>query len=284
MENSISEVTRRSIADFFTTSRHSWSGRLPESAFLARLYDLARLPSNDRRVANAAADIRQHRENWADWPEEWVFTDERFNLLYCEDDVFLRFVTETVHPIIRPDADDAKAIVNALNEFLLADGVQLVERGTQSGHPLFEAVRQTGAVRMFEEPTGWAKTDRQLREIRVRLDAAVTEEQFQAIGLLCREALISLGQVVFDPSRHKGRDSVTPSNTDAKRLLEAFFDAELGGSANEEARAHARAAVRLALALQHKRTAEFRTAALCAEATASTANLAAILANRRRAV
>lgn len=51
--------------------------------------------------------------------------------------------------------------------------------------------------------------------------------------------------------------------------------------ANEEARAHARAALRLALALQHKRTADFRIAALCAEATASVVNILAVLAGRR---
>jgi hypothetical protein len=50
-------------------------------------------------------------------------------------------------------------------------------------------------------------------------------------------------------------------------MLEAIFETELRGSSNEEARAHAKAAVRLALALQHKRFADFRTAALCAEGT-----------------
>ena len=48
-------------------------------------------------------------------------------------------------------------------------------------------------------------------------------------------------------------------------MLEAIFGEDLKGSSNDEARAHAKAAVNLALALQHKRTADFRTAALCAE-------------------
>lgn len=52
------------------------------------------------------------------------------------------------------------------------------------------------------------------------------------------------------------------------------------GSSNEEARAHAKAAVRLALALQHKRLADFRTAALCAEGTWSVVNMLAIVAGR----
>ncbi|MCK4443946.1 MAG: hypothetical protein KAW09_05350, partial [Thermoplasmata archaeon] len=76
-------------------------------------------------------------------------------------------------------------------------------------------------------------------------------------------------------------NGVAPSKTDAKRMLEAFVAAELGGHANEETRSHAKASLRLALALQHKRTADFRTATLCAEATASVVNIVGILSGTR---
>jgi hypothetical protein len=72
-----------------------------------------------------------------------------------------------------------------------------------------------GAI--FEEPTGWQKVDRQLQEMRQRLDCAETEEQFQGVGLLCREVLISVAQEVYDPARHPLIDDKIPSNTDAKR-------------------------------------------------------------------
>jgi hypothetical protein len=97
--------------------------------------------------------------------------------------------------------------------------------------------------------------------MKLRLDSAETEEQWQAVGLLCREALISVAQEVYSPAKHPQIDDVKPSATDAKRMLEAIFSVELKGSSNDEARAHARAAVNLALALQHKRTPDFRTAA-----------------------
>ena len=136
-------------------------------------------------------------------------------------------------------------------------------------------------VQVFEEPTGWQKVDHQLQEARLRLDTAESEEQYQAIGLLCREVLISVAQEVYDPVRHSPQDGVAPSDTDAKRMLEAFFSEELEGGANEEARMHAKAALRLALALQHKRAADFRMAALCAEATSSVVNILAVLGGRR---
>jgi len=63
-ENSFTEVTRRTSIDYLT-SLGNWSGRLSEDAFLARLYDLNNLPSNDYRFKDAAGDIRQHRGlNW----------------------------------------------------------------------------------------------------------------------------------------------------------------------------------------------------------------------------
>lgn len=240
------------------------------------------MPSNDYRLRDAAGDIRQHRESFMDWPADWVFTDDRFRLLWCPDEDYLRFLCETVHPIVRPDAVEARSLASEINALIRADGWELIEKGAISGKPLFAAAKAGGGVRIVEEPTGWPKVDRQLQEVRVRLDSAQTEEHFQAVGLLCREVLISVGQAVFVRGRHDPVDGVVPSDTDAKRLLEAFFKSELAGSANEEARGHAKAAVQLALALQHKRTADWRTAAICAEATASVANLAAILAKHSR--
>lgn len=131
------------------------------------------------------------------------------------------------------------------------------------------------------EPTGWSRVDRCVAELRTRMASAQTEEQYQAVGLLSREALISAAQMVFDPALHQTHDGVAPSQTDAKRMLDAFIAHELAGGANEEARRHARSTLDFAVALQHRRTASFRDAALCVEATTSAVGIAAILAGRR---
>src|SRR5262249_20342839 len=89
--------------------------------------------------------------------------------------------------------------------------------------PLVDEVKAragTGGARVFEEPTGWSRVDRGVDEIRLRLEQAENEEQFQAVGLLCRETLISLAQVVYDSQRHPSEDGVAPSKTDAKRMLD----------------------------------------------------------------
>jgi hypothetical protein len=129
----------------------------------------------------------------------------------------------------------------------------------------------------------WSAVDRHLMTAATQLRRAVSSEDFQAVGLFCRESLISLSQAVFDSSRHQSKDGVQPSPTDSKRMLDAFFSSELSGGSNEEARRHARASVSLADALVHRRTATYRDAALCLEATQSTANLVFIINGRSEA-
>jgi hypothetical protein len=131
------------------------------------------------------------------------------------------------------------------------------------------------------QPTGWARVDRCVGELRDRLAAARSEEQFQAVGLLGREAIISVAEAVYDRTRHPPLDGTEPSPTDGKRMLEAYISVEMAGGANEEARKHAKSALEFAVALQHRRTATFRDAALCAEATTAVVNLLAIVAGRR---
>lgn len=126
----------------------------------------------------------------------------------------------------------------------------------------------------------WSTVDRPLMRAATQLRRAVCSEDFQAVGLFCRESLISLAQAVFDSSRHQSEDGLQPSPTDSKRMFDAFFSSELSGGSNEEARRHARASVSLADALVHRHTATYRDAALCLEATQSTANLVFIINGR----
>jgi hypothetical protein len=150
--------------------------------------------------------------------------------------------------------------------------------------PLIDQIR-SGPIapgpELLEEPTGWLDVDRGIDELRRRLEQAQTEEQFQTVGLLCRETLISLAQVVYDPQRHFTTGGVVPSETDAKRMLDAYIAVELSGRPNEGVRRHAKAALTLTNELQQHRTADYRQAAFCAEATTSIVNLVSIISGPR---
>jgi hypothetical protein len=64
-------------------------------------------------------------------------------------------------------------------------------------------------------------------------------------------------------------------------MLDGYIAQELAGAPHEGVRRHAKAALALANDLQHHRTADYRQAALCAEATTSVVNLIAIVCGRR---
>lgn len=110
--------------------------------------------------------------------------------------------------------------------------------------------------------TGWERVDRSIAEMKSRLEIADKEEQFQAIGMLGRETLITVAQQVFDAAKHPTLDGVEASNTDAKRMLEAFLQHELVDS-SEKARRFAKSAVDLGNQLTHDRNATKRDASIC---------------------
>jgi hypothetical protein len=134
---------------------------------------------------------------------------------------------------------------------------------------------------LSREPTGWEKVDRTMDKIINKLAKTNQEEEYQTVGLLCRECLISLAQAVFDPAKHKSSDGTKPSDTDAYRMLDAYFSSEFAGSQNEAIRRHAKASLILANELQHKRTARYKDAALCSEATRTVVNIVAITSEKR---
>lgn len=127
-------------------------------------------------------------------------------------------------------------------------------------------------------PTGWDRVDRTVYEMKRRLSVASTEEQFQAIGMLGREALITIAQQVFDKETHKTEDGIVPSNTDAKRMLDAFLSFSLQGAANERQRKFAKASVDLANQLTHDRMAVRGDAQICLTAVSAVASIVRIIA------
>jgi AbiJ-like protein/abortive infection Abi-like protein len=135
----VSRKTRQDIFDFLSAEGWKWSGRLDDVAFLRRLWDLKALPSTDYRYKTAEHDISQHRVSFADWPDDWIFTDPRFDLLGTDDGTFLNFLSEMVHPVVRPDVTETARLVQLLNDLLSRDGFELAQRGTLGERPLWSA-------------------------------------------------------------------------------------------------------------------------------------------------
>ncbi len=120
--------------------------------------------------------------------------------------------------------------------------------------------------------TGWGRVDHQLAQLRERYATAESVEDFQAVGLVCRDLLRSLADATFeDAFVPEGRE--TPGPADAVARLEYVIDAYAPGAANREVRKTVKSHLDLANAVQHDRDATLLDATIIAEASMTTANL-----------
>ena len=140
-----------------------------------------------------------------------------------------------------------------------------------------------GLTQLFSNPLGWQRVDRTMDRIRELLTIASTEEHFQEVGVLCREGLISVAQAVFDPREHPSlpNDDTDVSESDVKRMIARYVAVECPGASAREVRKCVNSAVDLANKVTHRRTSDYRDAALCAQATFNVIGLIALVSGRR---
>lgn len=137
LQMKISIIVRQAIFDEITLNKISWSGRLEEPDFLNRIFDLSKMPSYDSRYDNAYDDIHKHRIMNYDWEEDWVFTDRRFNLLHCEEEIFLKFLSLTINPVSRTDEEDVGQLIEIYNRNLFESGIEFYEKSKIAGKPIY---------------------------------------------------------------------------------------------------------------------------------------------------
>ena len=202
----ITEVTRRDIIDLFTIEEAHWAGRLEDTEFLGRLFNLETLPSTDHRFRNAEGDISQHRVNNDDWMKNWVFNDPRFNLLQCDDEMFLRFLCETLHPVVRNDTEEIKRLEQAFNQLLHYAGYEIVPKTQLSGRAVYTARRIQLSVESnisdLKQKFKGTDTNYVLSQI-TRMQSAVDSDPGLAIGTakelietICKTILYERGQAL----------------------------------------------------------------------------------------
>jgi len=181
----ISLLTRRDIVDAMVAEKFDWSGRLEEVEFLSRVFDLESLPSRDSRFKTASGDVFQHRINNHDWEDDWIFHDTRFGLLNGDDELFLRFLCESIHPIVQPDATEINRMRQLFNDHLKNDGFMLVERTRISGRPVyvghFVGTTSVPGVSAAREVFVGADASYVAQQI-TRMEAAVVSDPSLAIG------------------------------------------------------------------------------------------------------
>lgn len=204
---------RKNIVDGLRLEGVHWQGELNDVEFLSRLYNLEQLPSTDTRYTNASGDIWQHTVNNDDWDADWVFMDRRFALLSGSAESFLRFLCEIVHPVVRPDRDEAIRLVSQFNDQLRGAGWEIVEEDRIGGRPRFtyrttshHGTRAVSRARTVADAlnAGWMA-----KEIQ-RLEHAVDADPDLAIGTAkelietCCKTILNQRGVAFTRSANLG--------------------------------------------------------------------------------
>lgn len=202
-------MTRRNVLDWLALSGHSWAGRMNDEDFLGRIYNLSELGSTDYRFSDAARDIWQHRTNNADWDDDWVFSDPRFDLREGSDENLLRFLAETVHPVVRRDQSEADTLVRAYNDTLRPDGFEIVEESRMGDRIVYgwrriAAIRAPAASALRDHPDLADKAvliqhlDRIQRDLTSDPSAAISSSK-NLLETLCKIVLTDRG-VQYAPS------------------------------------------------------------------------------------
>lgn len=197
----VSRATRQNIIDGLMIDQVAWSGRLGDVEFLQRLFDLELLPSHDSRFKNAAGDIWQHRvNNPTDWPDDWVYDDARLNLFQGPTETFLRFLCEMVHPVVRPDRNEALKLVQHFNDQLRPEGWNLVEEEKIAGRPRFVAERiqvangrSVSRARSVADAldAGWMQKEIERLENAVERDPALAIGTAKDLVETCSKSILS---------------------------------------------------------------------------------------------
>lgn len=155
-QNNVTEITRRAIFDYLVDRNHddlatfvignhpayqepervfNYHGRRTEVQFLEKLYNLD--ADNGPWADTLREEIVQHTIHNDDYPYGWVFDDERFGLMSCDDDSYLKFVAQIFHPLIRSEKSDWQSALTEINLLLKEDGYELYESEKISGKAVY---------------------------------------------------------------------------------------------------------------------------------------------------
>lgn len=201
--NKISSVTRQRIADEMSGSRLHYSGGLQEPDFLGRLFKLKDLRSNDYRFRNAYDDIHQHTVMNSDYDDQWIYTDARIDMLHCEDEKYLEFLSLTLHPKTRRRDDEIPKLLELYNRYISVDGFEIKQSDEISGAPIFSGRVKTAGAGQAEVRSAAIKkfldTDYVNKKIAI-MQEAISSNTELAIGTAkellettCKSILIQKG-------------------------------------------------------------------------------------------
>ena len=147
--------------------------------------------------------------------------------------------------------------------------VEILFRTTRNALDALEEDRLTKPLtNPVDEPrVSWPEVDTEVRELRRKFEAAVTQQDFRALGTNCIGTLEAVGRVVHDPLRDLRNWETELPYDRIKERLDRYIERQLSGSENEELRKAVKSVIALANRLKHRTAPSALMAGLAADST-----------------
>lgn len=104
---------------------------------------------------------------------------------------------------------------------------------------------------IVDEPTGWAKVDEEIRELRRHFHSAQTVQDLRNVGNDCVTILEELSAVAYDPVKNLRPGETEPPVAQTKNRLDRVVEDALPGASSSELRTYTKKLIELAQAVKH---------------------------------
>lgn len=124
--------------------------------FLDRIWNLRLMSSSDPRFKTAAEDAKKHLIDNDDWDDDYVFLD-RFKLLDCSEEEFLKFLNVVISPDVRTDEDEIERYVKIIDG-LLPKGYEVIPSTDKNGRVIYYVITDINNITDEDQyPIGLSK-------------------------------------------------------------------------------------------------------------------------------
>ena len=117
------------------------TGNLNCVQFLNRIWDLRLMSSSDPRFKTAAEYAKKHLIDNDDWDDDYVFLD-RFKLLDCSEEEFLKFINVVISPEVRGNEREVEKYISVI-ESLLPKEYEIIETIDKNGQTIHSALMKS---------------------------------------------------------------------------------------------------------------------------------------------
>ena len=116
------------------------------------------MSSSDPRFKTAAEDAKKHLIDNDDWDDDYVFLD-RFKLLDCSEEEFLKFINVVISPEVRGDEKEVEKYISVI-ESLLPKEYEIIETIDKNGQTIHSALMKSKDDSEYEQyPIGLSPND-----------------------------------------------------------------------------------------------------------------------------